>query len=98
MRCLRVAPNVALAAAIIFAAPLAARASDLDLTPPKEPAHDLPLRPDLPGCDRWTDDCVTCTRTKENDAPVCSNIGIACQPKTIRCVGGENLSNGQRGK
>lgn len=98
MHCLRVAPSVALAAAIIFAAPLAATASDLDLTPPHEPAHDLPLRPDLPGCDRWTDDCVTCTRAKENNAPACSNIGIACQPKTVRCLSSESPSSEQRGK
>jgi hypothetical protein len=36
-------------------------------------------------CREWTDSCRTCTRPESGDA-VCSNIGIACQPKPILCV------------
>jgi hypothetical protein len=36
-------------------------------------------------CQEWTDSCRTCTRPPSGDA-VCSNIGIACQPKPILCV------------
>jgi hypothetical protein len=32
---------------------------------------------------------VTCTREKDGEAPVCANIGIACQPKVLRCLDGE---------
>jgi hypothetical protein len=35
-------------------------------------------------CQEWTDSCRTCQRT-DTDA-VCSNIGIACQPKPIACA------------
>jgi hypothetical protein len=36
-------------------------------------------------CIEWTDDCRQCRRA-ETDAISCSNIGIACQPKEIRCT------------
>jgi hypothetical protein len=36
-------------------------------------------------CQEWTDSCRTCTRSESGDA-LCSNIGIACQPKAIVCV------------
>jgi hypothetical protein len=36
-------------------------------------------------CAEWTDGCMTCQRA-ENGDPVCSNIGIACQPKAITCA------------
>ena len=35
-------------------------------------------------CTAWTDECRTCLRT--GDQVACSNIGIACQPKDIRCT------------
>jgi len=35
-------------------------------------------------CQEWTDGCRTCERSG-TDA-VCSNIGIACQPKPIACA------------
>ena len=35
-------------------------------------------------CQEWTDGCRTCTRPESGDA-VCSNPGIACQPKAISC-------------
>jgi hypothetical protein len=83
---------------MIFAASSPAHASDLNLTPPPEPAQDRPLRVDLPNCNRWTDDCVTCTREKDGEAPVCANIGIACQPKALRCLDGERPPDGQQNK
>ena len=36
-------------------------------------------------CIEWTDDCRQCRRAA-TDAISCSNIGIACQPKEIRCT------------
>ena len=36
-------------------------------------------------CLEWTDSCRACTRP-ENGEALCSNIGIACQPKPILCV------------
>lgn len=36
-------------------------------------------------CQEWTDTCRTCTRPDNGEA-VCSNIGIACQPKAISCT------------
>jgi hypothetical protein len=37
-----------------------------------------------PACLAWSDDCVTCMRSDTGE-PVCSNIGISCQPKDIQC-------------
>ena len=36
-------------------------------------------------CTRWTDECRTCGRAADR-APACSNIGVACQPKKVRCL------------
>ena len=36
-------------------------------------------------CLAWTDTCRDCQRGA-NDAVVCSNIGIACQPAAITCT------------
>jgi hypothetical protein len=33
----------------------------------------------------WTGGCRTCRRS-DAGAPVCPNIGIACQPKAITCA------------
>jgi hypothetical protein len=61
---------------------------------PAPPAGDVPKanEPSMPNygdrnelCLTWTDGCVTCRRSETGD-PVCSNIGISCQPKDIRCV------------
>jgi hypothetical protein len=35
-------------------------------------------------CIRWTDGCRRCTR--EDETPICSNIGIACQPGRVVCT------------
>ncbi len=36
-------------------------------------------------CQEWTDGCRTCQRSDASE-PICSNIGIACQPKPITCT------------
>ncbi|MEH2512092.1 hypothetical protein V1291_003446 [Nitrobacteraceae bacterium AZCC 1564] len=61
-------------------------AAELDVPSPGKP-KELSVYVNQPNCSRWTDECVTCTREADNAAaPVCSNIGIACQPKAIRCL------------
>jgi hypothetical protein len=63
-----------------------ALAAELDVPPPGKP-KELSIYVNQPNCSRWTDECITCTREADNAAaPVCSNIGIACQPKAIRCL------------
>ncbi len=68
----------------------AAIAAEIPIPPP--PSHaskNLPVQANQPHCSRWTDECVSCTRGADGEAPICSNIGVACQPKEIRCLGGE---------
>ena len=60
-------------------------AAELDI-PLRQPANNVSMQKGLPNCSRWTDECVNCTRGADGGAPSCSNIGIACQPKAIRCV------------
>ena len=36
-------------------------------------------------CEQWMDGCRACGRGGDG-APVCSNIGIACQPKAVQCT------------
>jgi hypothetical protein len=36
-------------------------------------------------CLEWTDTCVNCVRAQSGENFSCSNIGIACQPKEVRC-------------
>ena len=65
------------------------------IAPLKAPAADLPQHRIVPSvqsygdsnksCTSWTDDCVTCKRD-EKAVQSCSNIGIACQPKAVRCL------------
>jgi len=62
------------------------RTAELEI-PPRPPADNLSMQKGPPNCSRWTDGCVNCTRDVDGEAPVCSNIGVACQPKAIRCVG-----------
>jgi hypothetical protein len=62
-------------------------------TPPPAPAP--PAATDDPSihaygdrdktCLAWTDKCRDCER-HDNDAIVCSNIGIVCQPAAITCT------------
>jgi hypothetical protein len=74
--------------AVTMAAFLAAGASlaaDLKI-PPRMAPEDIPVHKGPPNCSRWTDGCVNCSRDAAGDAPVCSNIGFACQPKPVRCL------------
>jgi hypothetical protein len=61
---------------------------------PRQPATDPPADPQAsifsygeanPGCQSWTNACQACSRG-ENGAPLCSNIGIACQPQAVTCT------------
>ena len=61
------------------------RTAELEI-PQRPPAENLSLQKGPPNCSRWTDECVSCMRGAEGEAPSCSNIGIACQPKAIRCI------------
>jgi hypothetical protein len=61
-------------------------AADLKI-PRRAAPKEISIQKGPPHCSRWTDECVNCSRGAEGEAPVCSNIGIACQPKAIRCLG-----------
>lgn len=37
-------------------------------------------------CLEWSDSCVNCLRAQSGGDYSCSNIGIACQPKEVRCI------------
>lgn len=63
----------------------AAFAADLKI-PPRAAPEDVSVHKGPPNCFRWTDECVNCSRAAEGEAPVCSNIGFACQPQAIRCL------------
>jgi hypothetical protein len=55
--------------------------------PLRKPPADVSLQKGPPNCARWTDECVNCARgATAGEAPVCSNIGFACQPRAIRCL------------
>jgi hypothetical protein len=54
--------------------------------PSRQAPENVSLQKGPPNCTQWTDDCVNCTRSTEGEAPLCSNVGIACQPKAIRCL------------
>jgi hypothetical protein len=55
--------------------------------PPRKPPADFSMQKGPPNCARWTDECVNCARgATSGEAPVCSNVGFACQPKAIRCL------------
>ena len=83
--------HLALVIALLSMSPLAGssvRTAELDIPPPKS-SENISMQKGPPNCSRWTDECVTCTRDAEGETPSCSNIGIACQPKAIRCTGAE---------
>ena len=63
-------------------------AAELDI-PPRQRSEEFSMQKGPPNCIRWTDECVNCTRGADGAAPICSNIGFACQPKAIRCIGSE---------
>jgi hypothetical protein len=72
-------------AAAAFLAVGASFAADLRI-PPRPAPEDVSVHKGPPNCSRWTDDCVNCSRGAAGDAPVCSNIGFACQPQAVRCL------------
>ena len=63
----------------------AALSAEIEL-PSRRAPEKVSMQKGPPNCSRWTDDCVNCTRSTDAEAPVCSNIGVACQPKAIRCL------------
>ena len=56
---------------------------------PKAIPKDVSVQTGPSNCARWTDECISCTRGATGESPVCSNIGFACQPKAIRCLGAQ---------
>jgi hypothetical protein len=36
-------------------------------------------------CLEWSDTCANCVRAQSGENFSCSNIGIACQPKDVKC-------------
>jgi len=78
--------RLALALTIVIAGGHAAAAAELAI-PPRIAPKDVSVQTGPPNCSRWTDECVNCTRGAKGEAPVCSNIGFACQPKAVRCLG-----------
>lgn len=76
---------IAIAAAMLTGT---ARAADIKV-PPLATPKEIPVQQNQPNCSRWTDDCVNCTRGGDGSASICSNPGFACQPKAVRCLGGD---------
>jgi hypothetical protein len=65
-----------------------ASAAEIEL-PRRGASENISIQQGPPNCSRWTDECVNCARAADGEAPVCSNIGFACQPKVIRCLGAQ---------
>jgi hypothetical protein len=76
--------SCAVALLTMFGGPVA-HAAEIEL-PSRRAPENVSMQNGPPNCSRWTDDCVNCSRDAEGEAPVCSNVGIACQPKAIRCL------------
>lgn len=96
---------VRLTSAAAFLIVTSAVAAELDIPPPVKPKAPVAVTSprntsvyvNQANCLRWTDECVNCTRGMDGQAPTCSNIGFACQPKDIRCIGVED-TQGKPGK
>jgi hypothetical protein len=69
--------------------PASLLAAELEIPLRRPVSENVSMQKGPPNCVRWTDECVNCSRGADGEAPVCSNIGFACQPKAIRCVGSE---------
>jgi hypothetical protein len=78
--------RLAAALAIVIGGAHAGGAAELAI-PPRIAPKDVSVQTGPPNCARWTDECVSCTRGAKGGSAVCSNIGFACQPKAIRCLG-----------
>ena len=77
---------VSMTVAVMTIAADAAVAAELAI-PSRKPPADFSMQKGPRNCARWTDECVNCARgATAGEAPVCSNIGFACQPKAIRCL------------
>jgi hypothetical protein len=76
--------TIAVATATLLAAG-AAFAAELEI-PSRTVPEDVSVQKGPSNCSRWTDECVNCSRSAAGEAPVCSNIGFACQPQAIRCL------------
>jgi len=72
------------AVAALFAS-AAADAAEIEIPPRRAPA-DVQVQQAPANCSRWTDECVNCARGAGGKPPACSNIGVACQPRAIRCL------------
>jgi hypothetical protein len=87
----RTASAFALLAALVTSAPAAAQntpsPSNAQSTAADESMTAFGNRDKL--CIEWTDECRHCVRS-EADKIACSNIGIACQTKEIRCISRTN--------
>jgi hypothetical protein len=80
--------RLGVALAIVTAGTHAVAAAELAI-PPRIAPKDISVQTGPPNCARWTDDCVSCTRGAKGESAVCSNIGFACQPKALRCLGAQ---------
>ena len=65
-----------------------ASAAEIEL-PRRGAPENISIQQGPPNCSRWTDDCVNCSREGKDTPPVCSNLGVACQPKAVRCLGSD---------
>jgi hypothetical protein len=72
-------------AAVAFALRASAQAPAPNPTPSSQDASLHGYGDKEKTCQEWTDGCRICTRPDSGDA-ICSNIGIACQPKSISCT------------
>lgn len=85
MRHRRLIALVIVIAAMFAWAGGAADAASIEL-PPRRAPGDILVQQGPANCSRWTDQCVNCSRGADGEPAVCSNIGFACQPQTIRCL------------
>ena len=85
-----------LAALLLAATPGRAQQAPAESPPPASEEHQKHVynydKFDL-ACLRWTDQCRICVRNTSGQDSVCSNIGIACQPKNIECLRRGDESN-----
>jgi len=76
-----------LVVALLALAGSATFALSAELEIPPRPVHDnVSIHSGPPNCNQWTDSCVNCSRDDKDAQPVCSNTGVACQPKAIVCL------------
>jgi hypothetical protein len=78
-----------LACMVMLAFATSADAADLPLKPAPKAAQPAtgsgPFAAPSAACQEWTDGCRTCQRAPNGEA-TCSNVGIACVSKEMKCV------------